>query len=871
MARTRSSPVRTARRCSTSACRAARAASSSSSRSEVSGSASSGPSGPRAAAASWRSSSSARAARSASSCSTAAAIERVQPLGLAAGRAGLGAELAELLGDGGHPGVRLVQPVQRGLHVPGRRAPARPARSAGRTRTRSIRWPASTRRAPASSTAACTSSRLGVVAEPPAARSRPSRSPSAVTATRPGRASTSCRAIVRSSATTTSASSRVTADRRTSGTETTSRAARVPAGRSGRLPSCWPSAGPVLPTSRPTRPASSSLSSRIAASAAPTSLTATASATDPSAAAIAVSKPDSTREQRGDRTEDAGEAVAGGQHGAGAVLAGQAQLEGVLAGDQGGALLLGGPLLLAQLADLGVGRGQPERGLLVVGVEVLLAGVQPGDLVLDAAELGLGPGCALARLRQGRAEPAHLGLAGLDPAAPRRDLAGQPGQPLAAVGGRAGGSGHPALLDGQRLLGLLAAGHGSPEGLPLAADAGLDLVLLGAQPRGLGLELVGVAAGALVLGGRGEVPDPLGGQAAGAAEPLAQRRQPVPGLLGAGQRRRLGRGDLLELGLALPRLGQGRLDLGPARAQRGLVGHLGLERRGQLDQVVGEQAQPRVTLVGLDDRRAPGDLGLPAQRLELAAQLDGEVLHPGEVGLHGVQLAERLLLALAVLEDAGGLLDEAAALLRAGGQHGVELALPDDDVHLAADAGVGEQLLDVEQPARLAVDGVLRAAVAEHDPRDGDLGVVDRQGAVGVVDREADLGAAQRGRPLEPSRPLVPAKMTSSILPPRSDLAPCSPMTQARASTTLDLPDPFGPTTAVMPGSKWKVVADAKDLNPLRVRLFRCTRRTPRPRHGVPVRHRTGCVRVGRTSGGEGRGQPTCRPPRQAPSGGGVP
>ena len=44
----------------------------------------------------------------------------LQPLGLAAGRAGLGAELAELLGDGGHPGVRLVQPVQRGLHVPGR-------------------------------------------------------------------------------------------------------------------------------------------------------------------------------------------------------------------------------------------------------------------------------------------------------------------------------------------------------------------------------------------------------------------------------------------------------------------------------------------------------------------------------------------------------------------------------------------------------------------------------------------------------------------------------------------------------------------------------------------------------------------------------
>ena len=63
-------------------------------------------------------------------------------------------------------------------------------------------------------------------------------------------------------------------------------------------------------------------------------------------------------------------------------------------------------------------------------------------------------------------------------------------------------------------------------------------------------------------------------------------------------------------------------------------------------------------------------------------------------------------------------------------------------------------------------------------------------------------------------RPAVPAKMTSSILPPRSDFAPCSPITQARASTTLDLPDPLGPTMQVMPGSSWSVVAEAKDLKP---------------------------------------------------------
>src|SRR4051812_26068398 len=73
------------------------------------------------------------------------------------------------------------------------------------------------------------------------------------------------------------------------------------------------------------------------------------------------------------------------------------------------------------------------------------------------------------------------------------------------------------------------------------------------------------------------------------------------------------------------------------------------------------------------------------------------------------------------------------------------------------------------------------------------------------------------------ARPEVPAKMTSSIFPPRSAFAPCSPSTQEIASTTLDLPEPFGPTTQVMPGSSFIVVADAKDLKPLTVRLLRCT------------------------------------------------
>src|ERR1700735_3219230 len=73
------------------------------------------------------------------------------------------------------------------------------------------------------------------------------------------------------------------------------------------------------------------------------------------------------------------------------------------------------------------------------------------------------------------------------------------------------------------------------------------------------------------------------------------------------------------------------------------------------------------------------------------------------------------------------------------------------------------------------------------------------------------------------AREVVPAKMTSSILPPRRDFAPCSPITQESASTTLDLPAPFGPATEEMPGARGRGVADTNNLKPRRVRDFRNT------------------------------------------------
>ena len=50
--------------------------------------------------------------------------------------------------------------------------------------------------------------------------------------------------------------------------------------------------------------------------------------------------------------------------------------------------------------------------------------------------------------------------------------------------------------------------------------------------------------------------------------------------------------------------------------------------------------------------------------------------------------------------------------------------------------------------------------------------------------------------------------------PARSDLCEVSPIAQRNASTRLDLPQPFGPTTPVKPGSIMKSVGSTNDLKP---------------------------------------------------------
>ena len=188
----------------------------------------------------------------------------------------------------------------------------------------------------------------------------------------------------------------------------------------------------------------------------------------------------------------------------------------------------------------------------------------------------------------------------------------------------------------------------------------------------------------------------------------------------------------------------------PVRGLRGVPAspvrrELGLQCLGCLKQIISQQSRLRVAYLGLNDNGLACHFRLPAQRLELPSDFVDQVRQPVEVCFARLELADGFLLAFAMLEYARGFFDEATTTLRRRLQDRIELSLAHDDVHLSPDAGVTEQLVDIQQSCHVAVDGVLGSTVAEHRPRNRYLGIVDGQGTVRVVNREYDLGATERG------------------------------------------------------------------------------------------------------------------------------
>ena len=242
-------------------------------------------------------------------------------------------------------------------------------------------------------------------------------------------------------------------------------------------------------------------------------------------------------EQRGDRAEQAVDRVGRGEQGAGAVLAVEADLERVTAGDQPGPVAVGLLGVLAGAGQLLLDLVEGGDGLLVLGVEALLAGVEPGDLGLERGEVALGALGAGGGVLAGVGQALDLRVGGLGARLQRVDLAGEPGQALAAVGGGALEAGDPLVLLGGGLLGGTLGDDGGVERGALLLDLLGDLGLLLAYALGLGLELVGVAPGVdgVALGRAGGVADPLVGQRGGAAQPLLEAGQREPRLLCGGE------------------------------------------------------------------------------------------------------------------------------------------------------------------------------------------------------------------------------------------------------------------------------------------------------------------------------------------------
>ncbi|OQB95849.1 MAG: hypothetical protein BWX86_01052 [Verrucomicrobia bacterium ADurb.Bin122] len=195
----------------------------------------------------------------------------------------------------------------------------------------------------------------------------------------------------------------------------------------------------------------------------------------------------------------------------------------------------------------------------------------------------------------------------------------------------------------------------------------------------------------------------------------------------------------------------GRLLRLQARAAR--LG-LGAQRGDLCLQLAQGRAQLRVLPAAVREREmaeavrealvAHGLRGLAAETADLAADLADDVGHAREILVGEPELLQGLAALRFILGDAGGFFEDGAALLGFGGKDLVDLALRHDRVAGPADAGVHEQLLDVLQAARLAVEEVLALPVAVHAAHDLDLVKLAAELLLAIGQEQRDFAQLRR-------------------------------------------------------------------------------------------------------------------------------
>ena len=132
------------------------------------------------------------------------------------------------------------------------------------------------------------------------------------------------------------------------------------------------------------------------------------------------------------------------------------------------------------------------------------------------------------------------------------------------------------------------------------------------------------------------------------------------------------------------------------------------------------------------------------QRADLPLELVVQVADAVQVFLGRGELALCLLLAVAELGDAGGLLEDLAPVLALERQDLVDAALSDDGIAVAPQTCVHKQLVDVAQAAVLFVEEVFALPRAVIAAGHHDLGELRAEHALGIVQNQRDLGKADR-------------------------------------------------------------------------------------------------------------------------------
>jgi hypothetical protein len=139
-----------------------------------------------------------------------------------------------------------------------------------------------------------------------------------------------------------------------------------------------------------------------------------------------------------------------------------------------------------------------------------------------------------------------------------------------------------------------------------------------------------------------------------------------------------------------------------------------------------------------------GAFRLAAHGFALALQFAQHIFHARQVHARRFEVAQGVLASGAIQRDACDLFEPAASLVGRGGQQRVDVALPDNCVAAAPQPRAREQIGDIAQAGRRAVNPALPLARTVQAARDLHLVGVHRQPARLVVEPQRRLRQPQR-------------------------------------------------------------------------------------------------------------------------------